>query len=143
MANPIVALEGISLSDPLSEAKLPVAGPGQIDWPALLERYSGRLNFIEKLAAMALESHGDTAAKLRAAAASDDLDTLRFLDHKLKSVGGNFAALPLATLANETEAATKLGSNEASHLAGKLAGELATALELLLAELADRLQRGT
>ncbi len=112
------------------------AAAGQIDWPALLARYSGHLSFIDKLAHLALENHSETPAKLRAAAASGDQQAVGFLAHKIKSLGGNFSALPLAALANEAETAAKLGRDD-TH---SLAGELAESLEELLAELSERLK---
>lgn len=108
-----------------------------IDWAALSERFGGRQAFIDKLIATVLGSHGDTPAKLRQAAAGQDLAALAFIAHSLKGLGGSLEAQGLRALAKETEAAARAGREEAF----KFAGDLADMQESLLAELAGHNER--
>lgn len=70
-----------------------------IDWPGLLARYPGREAFVTRLAAIALDSQQEMPAKLRAAAAQQDLETLAFLAHSLKGSAGNLMAPGVQDLA--------------------------------------------
>ena len=124
------------------EAATPPAAPpapgnepsGLIDWPALSARFNNRQTFIDKLVATAVASHGDTPAKLRQAATAHDLDTLAFIAHSLKGVGGNLEAPRLYELAKQTEASARAGADDAI----RLATELAETVAAMLMELADK-----
>ncbi|MBI5937422.1 MAG: PAS domain S-box protein [Betaproteobacteria bacterium] len=124
------------------EAAPPPAAPpapgnessGLIDWPALSARFNNRQTFIDKLAATAVASHGDTPAKLRQAATAHDLDTLAFIAHGLKGVGGNLEAPRLYELAKQTEVSARAGADDAI----RLATELAETVAAMLMELADK-----
>ncbi len=113
---------------------------GMIDWPALEARFPGRPAFVDKLAAMALQSQADTPAKLRASAAAGSTGNytqLAFVAHALKGVAGNLMAHELQALAARTERAARAGQTEA----GILAEKLAQSVECLLAEIAARGRR--
>ncbi len=104
---------------------------GLIDWPALLRRFNGRKTFIDKLSATVQANHADSPAKLRAAVQSKELDTLAFVAHSLKGMGGNLQAHRLWELAKETEDAARAGQDAAF----KLGADLADVMDSLLAEL--------
>ncbi|MDP2794617.1 MAG: Hpt domain-containing protein, partial [Sulfurisoma sp.] len=62
-----------------------------------------------------------------------DRETLAFIAHGLKGLGGNLDAGPLREAAAALEIAAKAGSDDTP----ALAAPLAVALEAMLAELAD------
>lgn len=118
---------------------VPAAGPSGdalIDWPALRERFGDREDFIRKLAAAVLANHGETPARLRAAAALGDMQTLAFLAHTLKGVGGNMAARRVHELGAQAEASARQGRPDTAEWAGRLAD----AVQALLDALKDSLQ---
>ncbi len=102
-----------------------------VDWPTLLARYPGRETFVARLANIAVTNQREMPAKLRAAAAQPDLQSLAFLAHTLKGVAGNLMAHDVRELAARTEAAAKNSEPRAA----TLATELASTVETLLDEL--------
>jgi len=126
-----VAEEPVSASQPDSGVAVL-----DIDWAGLETRFNGKKTFVDKLAATMLSSHQDTPAKLRAAAAAQQMDALAFIAHGLKGMGGNLMAWPLHDLAKQTEDAVRQGAPGAM----AQAGQLAETLERLLIALAARTQ---
>ena len=106
-----------------------------VDWPALLAQYSGREAFVAKLANMALTGQRDVPAKLRDAAEHGDMESLAFVAHALKGIGGNLMAHGVRTLAARTERAAREKEPQATELAAELAGQV----DALLVELTERL----
>jgi signal transduction histidine kinase/DNA-binding response OmpR family regulator len=113
-------------------------GTGTIDWSGLLARYGGRQAFVSQLAQVALESNQNTPADLRHAVQAMDLDAIAFTAHALKGLAGNLLAGDVAALAREVEICARAGEPRAVFLAGELAG----AVDVLLAELAERTVEG-
>lgn len=109
-------------------------GTALIDWAGLLRRCNGRDSTVDKLVATVRDAYADTPARLRKAAARSDMESLGFIAHALKGMGGNLEARRLIDLASATEEAARSGRESAS----ALAGELADLLERLNAELAHR-----
>jgi CheY-like chemotaxis protein/HPt (histidine-containing phosphotransfer) domain-containing protein len=108
--------------------------PNVIDWVALLERFTGRQDFIDKLVVTTLTNIGDKAAAIRAAVELQDHEKLVFLAHSLKGVGGNMKASQIHDLGARTEAAARDGEPDAF----ELAEQLAHAVDALVAALARR-----
>jgi signal transduction histidine kinase/DNA-binding NarL/FixJ family response regulator/HPt (histidine-containing phosphotransfer) domain-containing protein len=121
-----------SVTAALPPAPAASAPEGPIDWPALLGRFNGRAAFVMKLAVSVGEHHADTAAELRTAAKNSDRETLIFMAHSLKGIGGNLEARGLNQLARNLEAALRAGEE----IEPARVEELAGALEAVLAELA-------
>ncbi|MEW5769098.1 MAG: Hpt domain-containing protein [Pseudomonadota bacterium] len=105
-----------------------------IDWRALLAQFQDREAFVRKLADSVLVAHAETPARLRAAAASGDHETLAFLAHTLKGVGGNMKAAHVQTLATQTERDARTGHADT----GASAAHLAEAVDAMLAALKAR-----
>lgn len=107
-------------------------GQGLIDWPALLQRFEGRRDFIDKLIANALDGvQQANVQKLRDAADLRDHADIKFIAHSLKGMAGVFESQALLELARQAELAAK--NQEAQ--AALLAMQLAEALADFLAEL--------
>jgi PAS domain S-box-containing protein len=102
-----------------------------IDWSALLARFNGRQEFVQKLATSVLEHHAETPAKLRAAAQQHDRQALSFMAHSLKGVSGNMEARPLHELSKSFEAAVHAGQD----ITADSVEALARAVEAVLVEL--------
>ena len=105
--------------------------PPQIDRTALRARYGDRRDFLCRLVETVKSAHGDTAARLREAAAAKDLHSLRTLAHTVKGSAGNLHAERLRALAAKAEQAAR---DEADDAVPK-ARTLADAVDDLLAEL--------
>ncbi|MDQ6680401.1 MAG: ATP-binding protein, partial [Pseudomonadota bacterium] len=114
----------------------PPTGPQStvLDWSALLARFGGRQDFVDKLARTALTSHGGTPGKLRAAVLNKDIDALNHLAHTLKCVGGHLMASSLEDAAARTETAARARHDNIF----ALAAELADSVDDLLRELSCR-----
>jgi PAS domain S-box-containing protein len=106
-----------------------------IDWAALLARYNGRQEFVNKLAATALAGHRETPTRLRAAAEAGNLADIAFLAHALKGLSGNLLARGVEALARKTEAAARGKEPQALDLVL----ELAEQMQALLLQLETRL----
>lgn len=113
---------------PLPAAAATVAVPpaptftaSQIDWPALRVRFRHKAEFLRRLTIAVQSSHGESSAKLIAAAAKRDFATITFIAHGLKSTGGHLFARALFDLARITENAAQDNHPEAIPLAGRLA----------------------
>ena len=78
---------------------LPIAADASIDWPALHLRFQGRDASIRKLLETALRTQNETPDKIRQAIQNNDLDTLCFITHGLKSVSGFLEAHEVNKLA--------------------------------------------
>ncbi len=111
-----------------------VASGAVIDWSGLLARYSGRQDFVAKLAATALDSHRDTPDRLRGAAQAGDFPDLAFRAHALKGMSGNLLAHAVQNLARQVEADARAKAPQALDAAI----ELAVQVEALLAALSAR-----
>ena len=107
-----------------------------IDWAALESRFKGKAAFVDKLAATALRSHGDSPARLRLAVQQENMAELVFMAHSLKGVAGNLMSEPVRRRASEAEQAARAARPEA----GGLALALAEDVEDLLAALAQRVE---
>lgn len=107
-----------------------------IDWAALSARYKQRQAFIDKLLAVTLESHADSAEKLRAAVQAADWETVRFIAHALKGIGGNIEAAPLRALAAQTEQSAQHADAATAAQAAQLADGTDALLALLKQHLA-------
>ncbi len=107
------------------------AAPSLVDWTALLNRFKGRREFVDKLVVTVIRTHQTTADRLRVAARSSDLEEIVFVAHSLKGMGGNLMARPLQTLADRTESAARAGGSESASLADRLAQVLDDTLAVL------------
>jgi len=105
-----------------------------IDLPALLQRYEGKQDFVDRLLTTAWRSNLETAEKLRMAAEAKDMEGLAFLAHTLKGMSGNLVLNELFMLAKEAELAAR-GERDDAIL---LAGDLADKVDRLLNEIAER-----
>lgn len=86
-----------------SSKPLPIAADAAIDWPALHTRFQGRETSIRKLLVTALRTQNETPDKIRHAIHENNLDTLRFISHGLKSVAGFLEAHEVTKLAERIE----------------------------------------
>ena len=107
--------------------------PSLVDWPAFEDEYDGDLAVVERLVATVIRTRSLDPDKLRAAAASADADTIRFVAHGLKTVGGLIKCRRLAATAKAAELAARDRSGEAPGLAIGLADTLARMLSELSA----------
>jgi hypothetical protein len=124
----VVADVGAETATPPAGNGLGVDGP--IDWPALLQRYDNRHDFVKKLAHSIRQHYADTPHLLRAAEQAGDHAALAAMAHSLKGV--NLEARRLRELTLEFESTEHTGGSTAA----QLASAVADALELVLAELA-------
>lgn len=99
----------------------PTFTASQIDWPALRTRFRHKAEFLRRLTVAVQSSHGESSAKLTAAAVKQDFATITFIAHGLKSTGGHLFARALFDLARITENAAQENHPEAISLAGRLA----------------------
>ena len=71
-----------------------IEGQGIVDlvsWPAVLQRYDGRHEFVSKLINNALQGmHQESVIKLRQAAMQQDYAAVKFIAHSLKGIAGVF-----------------------------------------------------
>ena len=112
---------------------IPSARSTLLDWDDLQARF--RPDFVHKLLGTVLDSHQDTAAKIRAGAAQRDFHQLAFIAHSIKGVGGNIRAQAIYELAQQIHQAAVREDPESFVLAEELAGQM----EHLLAEVEARL----
>ena len=113
---------------------LPERTGAVVDWQALQARYGRKPDFVDRLMTTARQSLAETPARLRAAAAADDLGEAALLTHSLKGVAGNLLAAALAQQATDTEAACRNGAADARVRLEALADAVAA----LLAEIGER-----
>jgi CheY-like chemotaxis protein/HPt (histidine-containing phosphotransfer) domain-containing protein len=106
----------------LTASSLTVSGEdSQIDWIALSKRFDGRETFIKKLLTAMLDDHQQVSVEtLRSAINTHDYDTIRFVAHGLKALGGTLEAQRFYALAQQTELAAKNGQPESVQLARDL-----------------------
>jgi PAS domain S-box-containing protein len=102
-----------------------------VDWQALLNRFKGRREFVDKLVVTVLRTHQNTSDRLRAAARGGDLEDIVFVAHSLKGMGGNLMAQPLRNLADHTESTARTGGADSASLAERLAQVLDDTLAAL------------
>jgi hypothetical protein len=118
---------------PAAEASIPV---GMVDWIQLEQRYADRPAFIPKLLGVMLTAHAEAPARIRAAAASGDMDQLAFLAHTAKGTGGTVFALKVEAQAKVTEAAARSANPDAiahgEHLAAAFDATLTEIREYLV-----------
>ena len=93
-----------------------------IDWPRLRAIHAKRPAFLTKLMGIAVESHGQVASQLRAAAAQADHEAVGRIAHGLKGAAGHFCAGPLEAQARRVEQAVRQADPETAVLAAALAG---------------------
>jgi signal transduction histidine kinase/CheY-like chemotaxis protein len=110
-----------------------------MDWPALRERYAQNPEFLRKLLNVAITSLATMPADLREALRAEDSTRTIFLAHSVKGAAGNLLASELATRASEAELACRANTSEA----GGLVADLADAVEDLLTEINEQLERGS
>ncbi len=113
----------------------PSSAAAPLDWEGLAARYRGPPEFLDRLARLAVESHGETPAKLRRWAAEGDLEPIGREAHTLKGLAGNLMAAEAEDLALRTQLAAR--GNDPRAL--PLALDLATAVERMLTACAERL----
>jgi len=111
----------------------PAAGSGPtdrpVDWGALAAAFPGKPDFVDELCRIFIDSHGETPDRLRALAASGDIETLKLLSHNLKGVTGNLMAGAVSAMAAEIHRLAKAGEPVVGNVL-----DLADALESMLAE---------
>jgi PAS domain S-box-containing protein len=117
---------------PAAEASIQV---GMVDWIQLEQRYADRPAFIPKLLGVMLTAHAEAPARIRAAAASGDMDQLAFLAHTAKGTGGTVFALKLQAQAQVTVATARASGPDAiahgEHLAAAFDATLTEIREYL------------
>lgn len=102
-----------------------------VNWPALIARFKGRVDFVKKLALTVIKTHTATAGQLRSLVEQRDFAGLAFLAHNIKGLAGNLLVSRMQQRAAETEAAAKQNSAQAFEYGLKLAGKM----DSLIAEL--------
>jgi CheY-like chemotaxis protein len=112
---------------------------GPIDWPALLQHYGGRHDFVKKLATSMRLHYADTPRLLRAAGQDGDRKALAAIAHSLKGVNLEASRLRELTLAFEAD------ERGGGPLTAQRIEAVAAALEAVLLEMAvvDQPQWGT
>ncbi|HEX7579539.1 MAG TPA: Hpt domain-containing protein [Thermoanaerobaculia bacterium] len=105
-----------------------------VDWQAFEDEYDRQQNVVERLVSTVIRTRSGDLARLRAAAGSGDIQTIGFVAHGLKTVGGLIKCQRLGDLARRTERAAVEGTGDVS----VLAVDLAETLDRLLAELKTR-----
>jgi PAS domain S-box-containing protein len=109
------------------------AMPSLIDWSALEARFNGNRSFVAQLAEAVLESHVETPAQLRVAAADFEYPAMASLSHKTRGMAVNMMIEPLQELAGQAEQAARAEQLEAQELAGRLADALDAVLAAMTA----------
>jgi hypothetical protein len=103
-----------------------------VDWQALLNRFKGRREFVDKLVVTVLRTHQNTADRLRVAARDGDLDDIAFVAHSLKGMGGNLMARPLRDPGGSHRVhRARAGGPDSANLAERLALVLDETLTVL------------
>lgn len=92
-----------------------------VNWPALENRYQKRPDFLLKLLSLTLQTHADSAAKLRDAIHNSDSAQIIFITHSMKGTAGSILATRLANLASQTESAYRKAQDGADAIALQLA----------------------
>ena len=119
----------------------PPSGPAAdpfIDWPAFEDDYDGQRSVVLQLLSTVIRTRSGDPDRLRAAAESGDVKTIRFLAHGLKTVGGLIRCRRVQEAARRAENAAAEGKDDAASLAADLAG----ALDLMLSEVRARVGDG-
>jgi len=117
---------------------VPPAAAPVIDWAGLTQRYSGKPEFVDRLARIAVDSTAEIPGQLRQWAAEGNLVEIGKAAHSLKGAAGNLLAQEAEDLALQTQLAARADDPQAP----ALALELADALDQLLAACAERLGLG-
>ena len=128
------ALPDAALPAPTFHAS--AAATAEFDLEALLAKFQGRREFVQRLLRALLDSQGETPAKLRRAAEAHDLEDIAFVAHSLAGSSGNLGAASLSAAAKETEKLARAGDPQA----GALAQELAERAERFLGEVKARVE---
>ncbi|MBV5276275.1 response regulator [bacterium] len=102
-----------------------------LNWPALIYRYNGKIQFIERLLQRAVADYREMPDRLRAIAERGDWPQGAFLAHNIKSIAGNLDADALAILATDTENALREGRADGGPRLGELADAFATMLDVI------------
>lgn len=108
-----------------------------IDTDGLNERYGHREAFIRKLLTLVLDSHKETAARLKTAAEENNIEDIAFLAHSMKGVAGSILANAVADFAKATEAASRTDDSDAVEMAVDLSGMVSDMLDEVRACLDD------
>ncbi len=103
-----------------------------LDWDAALRRVDGDVATLQKLIRSFCKDMASYGQELKAAAAADQTERIRFLSHALRSSAAYIGAMALSSLASRTDETARTGHRP---LANSLADELATELEQVLATL--------
>ena len=117
----------------------PPSGPAAdpfIDWPAFEDDYDGQRSVVLQLLSTVIRTRSGDPDRLRAAAESGDVKTIRFLAHGLKTIGALIKCPALRDAARSAESAAAAGRSDAPALALELAGTLDRMLGELRARLA-------
>lgn len=121
-------MDNVNLNKPL-----PIVADAAIDWPALHIRFQGREASIRKLLTTALRTQNETPDKIRHAIQNNDIDTLCFVTHGLKSVTGFLEAHEVNKLAECIE--EEIQNNRTFD--AQTALDLANSMDNLLKTIAD------
>jgi two-component system, sensor histidine kinase and response regulator len=103
-----------------------------LDWDAALRRVDGDVATLQKLIRSFCKNTASYAQELKAAAAADETERIRFLSHALRSSAAYIGAMALSALAGRTDETARAGNRP---LANGLACELAAELDQVLAAL--------
>jgi two-component system, sensor histidine kinase and response regulator len=103
-----------------------------LDWDAALRRVDGDVATLQKLIRSFCKGTASYGQELKAAAAADQTERIRFLSHALRSSAAYIGAMALSALAGRTDETARAGDRP---LANSLASELAVELDQLLAAL--------
>ncbi|WP_298375141.1 response regulator [Azospirillum sp.] len=103
-----------------------------LDWDAALRRVDGDVATLQKLIRSFCKDTATYGQELKAAAAADQTERIRFLSHALRSSAAYIGAMALSALAGRTDETARAGHRP---LANGLASELAVELDQLLTAL--------
>jgi PAS domain S-box-containing protein len=139
--NPLLPLANVAVVDAVvvadTEARAsPPPATGPIDWPALLQRYGGRHDFVKKLAHSMRQHYANMPQLLRTAQQAGDYTALAAITHSLKGVNLEARKLRELTLAFEIAGFTGFTGFTGDAVAAQRAAALAHALDAVLVELA-------
>ena len=107
---------------PLAEQRtLTTNMPLVIDWQSLMTRFAKEPTLIERLVISMIQTTTDTPEKLRQLAEQREFDKIASIAHRLKGACATLDACRVSTLASETEALARAGSEMCAEHACRLA----------------------
>ncbi len=111
----------------------PSAAPSIVDWVAILRRYGGQREIVERLARLFIERHSGDSMRLRESASNQDFEAIEQLTHELKGSAGDVLACRVELLAATALTKARRRSRDALDDTLALARELELALQALSA----------